>query len=277
LGHRQGSPVLASSRSHVYGFDGEPPDIHSYFRDLVLNTLVSNPAAAEIWTTPELACGNLKRVRVFDDARSLVSELEIEVIKRHRLFDEEDMDDWSAHQEAWPDDPLPLLLTLFPRCAEPLRNRLSAVAAQGQDLGILVLREDPVGGAVTVDGKTLTPKSTYMKELLGDGPFAAIAIAQSDRSEVLAALASASDPDEPAEMEPSQLAPRERARGDAGPPIKVRLFGAPEIVGVEEDQRDGFAQEPRAALLSPAASARGDPRACDGGPVAGNRCREGRG
>lgn len=249
LGHRQGSPVLASSKSHVYGFAGEPNDVHSYFRDLVLNTLVANPAAVEIWTTRQLGFEDIKRVRVFDDARSLVSELEIEVIKRHRLFDEEDMEDWSAHQVAWPDDPLPLMMTLFPRCDEPLGNRLGAVAAQGQDLGIFVLREDPAEDAVTVDGKTLSPESTYMKELLGNDPFDAITIAESDRSEVLAALSLAPEADKPDEAESSQVAPRERALGDAGPPIRVRLFGSPEIVGVKEDQRDGFGPKSRELLF----------------------------
>lgn len=249
LGHREVSPVLAASRGQVYGFAGETKDIHAYFRDLLLSALVSNPAAIEPWTTPQFGDAKLKSVRVFEDVRGLVSELEIEVIKRHRLLDEEDVADWSAHQDAWPDDPLPLLMTVLPQCEEPLGNRLSAIAAQGQDLGIFVFREDQANGAIVVKGKTLLPVGAAMKELLGDDPFDAIKIAEVDRSEVLAGLVSPPPQAQgQGDTESLQIAPPKATPGYSGPPFKVSLFGSPEIIGVEEGEPDGFGAKSREFL-----------------------------
>ena len=120
---------------HVYRRQG---GCLSYFRDLALHSLFSARAVTGVWTLDELERPALKRQRVFADARSLVSELEVEILKRHRMLDEEGLKDWESHQAECPDDPLPhivgcLLVVLI--CCEialrQLRLRVKSLAPRG--------------------------------------------------------------------------------------------------------------------------------------------------
>jgi hypothetical protein len=134
LGYRDGSPLVAEQRGLVYTFVGKPAEVISYLRDLSLHTLISHRSEAEVWTMDELELGSLRGVRAFAEPRALVSELEVEILKRHRLFDEEGLKDWDSHQEAWPDDSLHLVIGMAVADFDPLGNRLDAIATQGRTL-----------------------------------------------------------------------------------------------------------------------------------------------
>lgn len=158
LGHRSGSPVVAERQGIMYAFTGDQEHVLSYLRDLALHSLLATRAAAEVWTTDELKLPPLNGLRVFADPRGLVSELEVEILKRHRTLDEEGLKDWESHQEEWPDDPLPYVVGLLVRGVDPLRNRLAAIATQGQELGLLVFGQDSAADSIRVDENTLQPR-----------------------------------------------------------------------------------------------------------------------
>jgi DNA-binding SARP family transcriptional activator len=218
----------------------------SYLQDLALHTLVSHETDTEIWTTDELGFESLDGVKVFKGLRSLVSELEIEILKRHRMFDEEEVGNWEAHQEAWPDDPLPLVVTVIADEAGTLRNRLLAVATQGQELGLVVIAADSSEDGIRVEGNILYPCSS-LKDELGDS-FEPIVFDDNDREELVAQLTEdeQAEPDQEPPASPMQAAP------DLSPgpvPVGVKLFGAPEIIGVPDDVGDGFGAKSRELLF----------------------------
>jgi DNA-binding SARP family transcriptional activator len=244
LGHRNGAPVFADQRGVVYGFAGESEAVASYLRDLALHTLVSHASDAEIWTTRSLGLDALPGVKAFEDLRSLVSELEIEILKRHRLIDEEELENWELHQDAWPDDPLPLVVSIATEDVDALRNRLQAVAAQGQDLGLVVLAAETGGAAIQVDDRVLRPTG-HWQEAMGED-FDPIRIAASDRGEIVRALTEESNQSAP--EPPAQLQQAPDVAGDASV-VRVKLLGPPEIVGDSEDVGDGFGAKSRELLF----------------------------
>lgn len=246
LGHREGQPVIASQRGHVYSFSGKTEDVLSYLRDLSLHTALSHSGNIEVWTTQELGLSTLSALRTFGDPRSLVSELEIEILKRHRMFDEEGAPTWERHQEQWPDDPLALVLGVAPVGDPNLQNRFRAVATQGQDLGIIVVAVEDKDATFQVERQSirdLRPEGDLRSE-----PFQAIHLADVDRSEMLETLARESREPEAREPESrTQTAPE--AGNDADAEIGVRLFGRPLIDGVDEQASDGFGPKSREFLF----------------------------
>lgn len=233
LGHRIGSPVVAERQGIVYAFTGDPQHALSYLRDLTLHSLISTRAAAEVWTTDEVELPPLNGLRAFADPRGLVSELEVEILKRHRMLDEEGLKDWESHQDKWPDDPLPYIVALLIRGDGPLRNRLAAIATQGQELGLIALAQDSAAAdAIRVDGDTLQPLGR-LEELLGE-PFEAIRFSHADREELLRELTPRSEsgmlPESP---EILQIAPE--PAGTAGSLLRVSLFGPPTILLGDEE------------------------------------------
>lgn len=246
LGHREGAPVPARRRGCVYSITGERATALSYLQDLALHTLVSSATDTEIWTTDALGLESLDGVKTFKDLRSLVSELEIEILKRHRMFDEEEVGDWEAHQEAWPDDPLPLVVAVFTDEAGPLRNRLLAVATQGQELGLVVIAADSTEDGIRLEGNVLSPSGSF-KDELGDR-FDPIAFDDTDRDEIVARLTEdeLAVPDQKSSVARMQTAPDP----SPGPlPVRVKLFGSPEILEVPDDVGDGFGAKSRELLF----------------------------
>ncbi|MFN2490798.1 MAG: LysM peptidoglycan-binding domain-containing protein [Actinomycetota bacterium] len=252
LGHRIGSPVVAERQGVMYAFTGVQEHVHSYLRDLTLHSLLLTHAAAEVWTTDELKLPPLNGLRVFADPRGLVSELEVEILKRHRMLDEEGLKDWESHQDEWSDDPLPCVVALLVRGVDPLRNRLAAIATQGQELGLLVFGHDLAADAIRVDGTTLQPLGR-LKELLGES-FDAIRLSDADREELLKELAPRSESDVlPGPREELQTAPE--PGGEAGSLMRVSLFGPPnDSARRRRVERQAPTQEPGAFSLLSAAS-----------------------
>ena len=246
LGYRNGSPVVAEQRGTMYTLLGEPAEVISYLCNLALHSLVSHRSVAEVWTTHDLELGPLHGLRVFAEPRALVSELEVEILKRHRLFDEEGLKDWEVHQEAWPDDLLPLVIGLAVDDFDPLRNRLSAIATQGQDLGLFVFGQGSATNAIRVEGRSLHPLGE-LKDLLGE-PFDAIYFDETDRAELLKELWPSPVAEERAEpMEVSQTAPEMEVNVEA--PIQVDLFGPPMIRLGDEDLSGSLRRKSRELLI----------------------------
>jgi hypothetical protein len=157
LGHRQAEPVVANQRGCVYSFSGLSQDVLSYLQDLAVHAALSHKEQVEVWITQEFELSGLPSLRVFGDARTLVSELEIEILKRHRLFDEEGAQAWEGHQENWADDPLALVLGIVSGTDSTLQNRFRAVATQGHDLGIIVLTVADEDSTLRIDGHLVRP------------------------------------------------------------------------------------------------------------------------
>jgi DNA-binding SARP family transcriptional activator len=245
LGHRQAEPVVASQRGCVYSFSGPPQDVLSYLQDLAVHAALSHRGQVEVWTTQEFDLSGLPSLRVFGDARTLVSELEIEILKRHRLFDEEGAQAWEGHQENWADDPLALVLGIVSGSDRTLQNRFRAVATQGHDLGIIVLTVADEDATLRIDGHLVQPLERDLG--LGVEPFQAIHLTEADRLEVLTDLAPKRPGSESAKQAAeSQKAPQPAATTDA--PIRVKLFGRPTIGGVDEHATDGFGPKSREFL-----------------------------
>lgn len=243
LGHRDGIPVITNQRGTMYFFTGEKPEVISYMRDLALHTLVSHGTATEVWTNEDLGMAGLRGLRTFNDARNLVSELEIEILKRHRMFDEEEIESWESHQEVWPDDPLPLVIAITADDIVPLHNRLGAVSTQGQDLGLLVFGRGSGSEGIHVERNILSPDGE-VKRFLGE-PFDAIRFDQRDREELLQRLAGEAISTEPTHA--VQEAPQ--SRPDSEPLVRVKLFGPPEIPGLSDANAGGFGPKSRELLF----------------------------
>jgi hypothetical protein len=157
LGHRDGKTIVASRRGCLFSFTGKTQTVLGYLRDLALHAALSHKGLVEVWTTSDLGLSKFPALRTFDNPRGLVSELEIEILKRHRMFDEEGTQAWETHQEAWPDDPLALVLGIAPVNDPSLRNRFQAVATQGQDLGIIVLSVMDEQATLRVEDRLIRP------------------------------------------------------------------------------------------------------------------------
>jgi DNA-binding SARP family transcriptional activator len=246
LGHRQAEPVVASQRGCVYSFSGPPQDVLSYLQDLAVHAALSHKEQVEVWTTQEFELSGLPSLRVFGDARTLVSELEIEILKRHRMFDEEGALAWESHQENWADDPLALVLGIVSAGDPSLQNRFRAVATQGHYLGIIVLTVADEDATLRIDGHLVEPLERDLG--LGIEPFDAIHLTEADRLEVLTDLAPERPGSEPEEHTAEyQTAPQPATDEDA--PIRVKLFGRPAIEGVDEQATDGFGPKSREFLF----------------------------
>jgi DNA-binding SARP family transcriptional activator len=232
LGHRGGSPVVAEGKGVIYTFTGNQEHVVSYMRNLALHILLSTRAAAEVWITDEVKLPPLSGLRVFADPRGLVSEMEVEILKRHRMFDEEGLKDWESHQQEWPDDPLPQVVGLVVHGADQLQNRLAAIGTQGQELGLLVFGQESAADAIHVEEDILQPRGR-LEELLGE-PFEAIRLSDADREELFRELAPRSQNDVLAEPRGAlQTAPE--PPGEVGSLIRVSLFGPPTIVLGDEE------------------------------------------
>jgi DNA-binding SARP family transcriptional activator len=246
LGYRSGSPVVAKQRGTVYAFVGDPEEVISYLRDLSLHSLISHRSEAEVWTMDDLELGSLRGVRAFAEPRALVSELEVEILKRHRLFDEESVKDWNSHQEAWPDDSLHLVIGMAVAGFDPLRNRLEAIATQGQDLGLVIFGQGSASNAIRIEGKSLCPLGE-LRDLLGE-PFDAIVFDEKDRTQLLKELGTspgAEERDEP--MQISQTTPAQAV--DTESRIRVGLFGPPTIRLGDEEISGNLRRKSRELLI----------------------------
>ena len=246
LGYRNGSPVVAGQRGTVYTFVGDPKEVVSYLCDLALHSLISHRSEAEVWTMDQLELGPLRGVRVFAEPRALVSELEVEILKRHRLFDEEGLKDWDSHQEAWPDDSLHLVIGMAVADFDRLRNRLEAIATQGQDLGLFVFGQGAARNAIRIEGKSLRPLGE-LRDFLGE-PFDAIVLDESDRAQLLKELGSSPDAQERDELtQITQTTPSQAI--DIESHIRVGLFGPPSIRLGDEDISGNLRRKSRELLI----------------------------
>lgn len=245
LGHRNGAPVVAAERGRLYSFGGEQAVVERYLRDVALHAALSHRARVEVWATKELDLSGLPNVRRFGDARALVSDLELEILRRHRMFDEEGVGDWEQHEGEWSDDSLSIVLSMSPASDATLENRLRAVATQGHDLGILVMILGAQDPAFEVSGDVVV--STDPAAAIGDEPFEPIRVADADREALLHELQDDHD-HAPAEPAPIQLAP-DRSSNDPRHLIRIRLFGRPVIEGTADGAGDGFGPKSRELLF----------------------------
>lgn len=245
LGHRNGAPVVAAERGRLYSFGGERTEVERYLRDVALHAVLSHRARVEVWATQELELSGLPTVRRFGDPRALVSDLEIEILRRHRMFDEEGVGDWEQHEGEWNDDSLSIVLSMSPAGDLTLENRLRAVATQGHDLGIVVMILGAQDPAFEVSGDLVVP--TDPSAAIGEDPFEPLRVADADREALLRELEDGRD-GAPVASAPVQSAP-DRPTEDPRHAFRIRLFGRPVIEGADDGAADGFGPKGRELLF----------------------------
>lgn len=250
LGHRDGVAVIARPAREVYSLTGASGDVESVFTDLALHSLFSHQRGLEVWATSKLGLPSADRLRVLKDAAGLVTELEVEVIKRRRILYEEQLEDWDTHRTEVSDDPLPLVVAFAPELTEALDDRFRAVAEHGGVLGLLVFAASLNAEDIKLEGGTLRPQGSS-REYLGEGSFEAVRLADSERAELLASFQDSGDAGvAETNREPTgdqrQFAPPAVQSGE--PSVEVRLFGPPRIASGGEEIEEGLAPKTREML-----------------------------
>jgi DNA-binding SARP family transcriptional activator len=253
VGHRGGDAVIARPSNILYSFAGDQQEVASLFSDFAAHALVSHRRGLEIWTTPGLALPSADMVRVFDDASTLVMELELEVIKRRRLLHEEEVKDWDQHRAEIPDDPLPLVVAFFTRSVdEAVRDRVMAAVHHGAALGLMVLSHGPGEDSIDVAASMLLPRGRA-GHLLGEGSIDSVHVRESDRRQLSAVLAVEPHATDESRTEPEAIhldfTPPAAAKSAAC--IRVQLLGPPKVVvaGREIDPNSGFGPKTRELLF----------------------------
>ena len=127
-------------------------------RSIVLD-FVSNAAAntAEVVIAGSHLAGHLfpgvepfAGVEVTDDVGAAITRLEVELVHRTRLIDDDEDTDFASYLEQNPAEPLPVVLLVADEVRGGLRLRLDAVASVGRRLGIGALVLSPPPGMATL-------------------------------------------------------------------------------------------------------------------------------
>lgn len=214
LGHRDGEPVTAPPQALPYCFSGERERVREVLFDTVVHAVVSHRQGFEAWVTKALGPAGAPGLRIFEDEGALLSALEKELLKRRRMLVQEDLADWDTHLKEWPDDPLPLIAAVLIEDADEVVRRGRATAAQGKELGLVVLCFGCEDDSVEVDNETMQPGGALLG-LLGE-QVSPVHLTPGDRDEALAAL---------------------RATEPSPEPGEARSVGVDEAIGAKPQQR----------------------------------------
>lgn len=169
----------------------------------VTRLLVPEPTADRLLA----GIGKVAGVRVVADLDAALEEAEVELLRRARLLDVEDVSDFATHRRRHPDDPLPAVVMVIDEAIPHRQGRLRAVAEQGKGagLGMMVIGSNPGCGArLHVDG------SGRLTEIAPDSLAAALSEARLYRlggdefAEVVGVLAAARE-EAPASAESAAL------------------------------------------------------------------------
>jgi DNA-binding SARP family transcriptional activator len=179
----------------------------------------------------------------------LLSQAEVELVRRARLFATEDVDDLAAHRRAHPDEVLPARLLVVGDVPASQVERFRAILTVGGRLGLLgVIVGDPAGDfpAVEVDssGVPLSASPDRLWETLHGTRLYTIGPEQA--TELLGILADARhDRESPSPVvvtEPFDVKPSPAA------PIHVALFGPYRISAEGNELRTGLRSKARELL-----------------------------
>ncbi len=263
-GQRGGAPLALDLLAHP-GVGLAGPGAEGSARALAVAVLAdTGPQQARLLASAETA-GLLGRcdtagVDVAADLTDALGRLEVELVHRTRLLDAHDAGNLAALVASHPEEPLGPLVLLAPVPPPSGAQRLQAVLALGQRLGIgaVLLGRWPTGLTLTVatdgalsnaageraaelDGARLgTLTQAEATELLG-----VLAAAQGDRPEPDStgqpAHESSSSPEQPAEPPPPQPASVTR-------PVQLRLLGPMRILAGGDEITTGLRTKARELL-----------------------------
>lgn len=193
-------------------------------------------------------------VEVFDDVEAAVTRLEVELVHRTRLIDDnEDNGDESSFTDYIkqnPAEPVPVVLLVADEVRGGLRLRLDAVATVGRRLGIGVLSLSPPPGmpTITVDGDGSVQDVTAseaLNDLRGAHLFSLVPSEARELLGVVAAGRGESDAGGAAEIRPEPFPIEETS---AGGNVVVHLLGTYRIVVDDEEIRSGLRTKARELL-----------------------------
>lgn len=157
VGVRSGEPAVLDLMT-VGGVGLTGPGAANVARSLILDfasnataqtaeVIIAGPALAErLFPGVESFAG----MEVADDVAAAVSRLEVELVHRTRLIDDNDDADFPSYVAQNPVEPLPVVLLVADEVRGGLRLRLDAVASVGRRLGIGTLLLSPPPNVATI-------------------------------------------------------------------------------------------------------------------------------
>lgn len=148
------APALARQMVLASAAQGPPEDCR----------LILLGVGEELGIGPELP--HVSGVHAWEDASDVLRELEIEFVRRARLFFEEGAEDLQAHLAEHSDDRLPAILVVAAEPPQALRGLLDAVGKGGPNAGVALLA---LGWRPADEG--LHVRMDQRLELEGDSPF----------------------------------------------------------------------------------------------------------
>lgn len=284
VGEQAGAEITVDLPA-VGGMGITGPTAADVIRSAVTTTIANaHPELAEILITDDDAAKlfpdvpEVPGLTVFSDLDAAIRRLEVELIYRTRLLDQDEASDIAAVAAAHPHEPLPLLILVAASIPPVFHGRLTAALALGRNLGISAIVLGEARGILTVtvtEGghvERIDPPGA-LPSLMGERARLFTLSAQEAR-EALATVAASrgvepAPPPEPAGpapdeaptvngaaaaamREPEALAAASMARLGAkiaSPrPITVRLFGPLRIDVLDVEIRAGLRRKARELL-----------------------------
>lgn len=258
-GERGDVPLVVDIAGGGFGLEG--PGTEDVARALVADVVARHlpghlECVVEAGLWPDLVPGvdafpGLRPARTVDD---FVREAEVELIRRVRLLEDEELEDLAAYWEAHPEDPVPVLLFVCRAPVATLEGRLCGVLGLGQRVGIgaLVLGGGPVPGTTVtvgsdgaVDASSAPDFEDAQLVTLGtdEATAALVAVAAARRVE-----------DGPVHAEPQAVVPAPAHEPTWLPdsshdaPVQVHLLGSFRIEVAGEEVRGGIRMKARELL-----------------------------
>lgn len=259
VGRRGEEPLVIDVASGGLGLNGTGAE--AVARALVADVVTRHlPGYLECVVESTLWPDLLPGVDAFPGLRSantveeFLREAEVEVIRRVRLFEDEELPDLPAYWEAHPEDPMPVLLLVCRRPPASLEGRLRSVLGLGRRLGI---------GALVI-GAGAAPRTTV--EVDGDGRVEISSSSESEETQfvclgpeettaALVAVGAARRVDDEPVAEESRVTGTTRAVdvselpvSSSEAPVRVQLLGSLRVEAGGDEVRTGMRAKSRELL-----------------------------
>lgn len=212
--------------------------------ECVVEARVWNDLLGEVEPFP-----GLRRVDTLDD---FVREAEVELIRRVRLLEEDDLDDLDAYWQAHPEDPMPILLLVCRQPSPTLQGRIAGVIGLGRRVGITALifgagsiseRFTTVSGDGFVDASSSLPEGARLVTLGRREAQAAL-----EAVAVIRRVEDEPDREETPVMTESATKPLQVPQTTLDAPVQVQLLGSFRILVGGEEVRTGMRMKARELL-----------------------------
>jgi DNA-binding SARP family transcriptional activator len=259
VGQRGDAPIVVEIAGGGLGLDGAGAE--SVARALVADVVTRHlpghlecVVEARLW--PDLLAGadafpGLRAAATIED---FVREGEVELIRRVRLLEDEELEDLAGYWEAHPGDPVPLLLLVCRRPMASMEGRLCGVLSLGRRVGIAAL----VLGGGAVPGTTVTVGRNGAVAVSSAPDLEGAQLVHLGPDEATAALVAVSAArrveDEPVREDPQVVdasPAQEQVDLPASPddaPVRVQLLGSFRIEVAGEEVRGGIRMKARELL-----------------------------